>query len=210
VLSGLQDQIIRIVDTFGYPGITGLILAETVFPPIPSELILPLAGFLAGQGHLTLIGVMLAATIGSVIGALLLYGLGLWFGQERLYAFIGRFGRFFLLKPTDLDRANGWFERHGGKAVTIGRVIPVVRSLISLPAGVTRMPLVPFIIYTAIGSAIWNGMLVGSGWILGNQWERVAGVVEYFQYVVILAVLVAVTWFAWSRRNEWRVWWIRK
>ncbi|MCO5177429.1 MAG: DedA family protein [Thermomicrobiales bacterium] len=210
MLSGLQDQIIRIVDTFGYPGITGLILAETVFPPIPSELILPLAGFLAGQGHLTLIGVMLAATIGSVIGALLLYGLGLWFGQERLYAFIGRFGRFFLLKPTDLDRANGWFERHGSKAVTIGRVIPVVRSLISLPAGVTRMPLVPFIIYTAIGSAIWNGMLVGSGWILGNQWERVAGVVEYFQYAVILVVLVAVTWFAWSRRNEWRVWWVRK
>lgn len=210
MLSGLQDQIIRIVDTFGYPGITGLILAETVFPPIPSELILPLAGFLAGQGHLTLIGVMLAATIGSVIGALLLYGLGLWFGQERLYAFIGRFGRYFLLKPADLDRANGWFEHHGGKAVTIGRVIPVVRSLISLPAGVTRMPLVPFIIYTAIGSAIWNGLLVGSGWILGNQWKRVAGVVEYFQYAVILAVLVAVTWFAWSRRNELRVWWVRK
>jgi membrane protein DedA with SNARE-associated domain len=210
VFSGLQDQIISIIDSFGYIGITLLILSETAFPPIPSELILPLVGFMAGQGHFGLLGVMVAATIGSIVGALILYGVGLWFGQARLYAFIGRYGRFFLLKETDLDKANGWFDRHGGKAVTIGRVIPVVRSLISIPAGVTRMPLLSFIIYTAIGSTVWNGALIGAGWILGNQWERVSGAVNYFQYFVILVILVAVTWFAWSRRNEWRTWWVRK
>ena len=210
MFSGIEDRVIDIVDTFGYIGIALLIILENVFPPIPSEIILPLTGFLAGQGRLTLVGVILSATIGSVVGALVLYFLGHWFGEARIYAFIGRYGRFFLLKETDLDKANAWFGRHSNKAVLFGRLVPVVRSLVSLPAGVTRMPLTSFVIYSAIGSSIWNSLLVGSGWALGNRWEQVSEYADYLQYAVILAVLAAVVLFAWSRRNEWRVWWVRK
>ena len=210
MFSGIEDRVIDIVDTFGYIGIAVLIILENVFPPIPSEIILPLTGFLAGQGRLTLAWVIVAATVGSVIGALVLYFLGHWFGEVRIYAFIRRYGRFFLLKEADLDKANAWFGRHSNKAVLIGRLVPVVRSLVSLPAGVTRMPLTSFVIYSAIGSAIWNSILVGSGWALGSRWEQVSQYANYLQYAVILAVLVAVVLFAWSRRNEWRMWFVRK
>jgi membrane protein DedA with SNARE-associated domain len=205
VFSGLEDQIVTIVEKFGHLGIALLIIAETLFPPIPSELILPLAGFMAAQGHLTPLGVMVAATLGSVAGSLILYGVAHWFGRERMHAFIRRFGRFFLLKETDLDRSEEWFNRHSGKAVLIGRLVPVVRSLISLPAGITRMPLGVFILYTAIGSAIWNGLLVGAGWTLGNRWHHVSEYFAYIEYVVIAAVLLAVLAFVWSRRGQWRV-----
>jgi membrane protein DedA with SNARE-associated domain len=203
---GLEDRIVEIVDAFGYVGIGGLIALETVFPPIPSEVILPLAGFLAGQGHLTLVGVIIAATLGSVIGSLILYGLGHWYGHQRLRGLIRRYGHFVLLKETDLDRAHGWFDRHAGKAVLIGRLVPGVRSLISLPAGVTRMPLHEFVLFTAVGSSVWNGLLVGLGWGLGNRWEQVQGYTRYLEYAVILAVLSVIALFAWSRRNTWREW----
>jgi membrane protein DedA with SNARE-associated domain len=203
---GLEDRIIDIVDRFGYVGIGGLIALETVFPPIPSEVILPLAGFLAGQGHLTLLGVIIAATLGSVSGSLILYGLGHWYGQERLRRMVARYGRFVMLKESDLDRAHGWFDRHAGKAVLIGRLVPGIRSLISLPAGVTRMPLHQFVLLTAVGSTVWNGLLVGLGWGLGNRWEKVQGYTRYLEYAVILAILTAIAVFAWSRRDTWREW----
>jgi len=206
----VEDRIIDIVNTFGYIGIAALVALETVFPPIPSELILPLAGFLSGQGELTLWGVILCATIGSVVGALILYFIARWFGHDRLRALLGRYGKYFLLKEGDLDRAEGWFERHSNKAVLLGRLVPGVRSVISLPAGVTGMPLVPFLIYTTIGSAIWNSALVGAGWALGNRWDQVSGVVGYMQYVVVLLILLAILWFAWSRRDRWRAWAVRR
>jgi membrane protein DedA with SNARE-associated domain len=206
----VEDRVIDIVDKFGYVGIAGLVALETVFPPIPSEVILPLAGFLTGQGELTLWGVILCATIGSVVGALILYFVARWFGRERIYVLTGRYGKFFLLKESDLDRAESWFDRHSNKAVLLGRLVPGVRSVISLPAGVTSMPLGPFLLYTTLGSAIWNSLLVGAGWALGNQWEKVEGVVSYVQYGVILAILLAIVWFAWSRRETWRSWVFRR
>lgn len=206
MFSGLESRVVDIVDSFGYFGISTLIIAETVFPPIPSEIILPLAGFTASQGDLTLPGVLIAATIGSIIGALILYGFGLLIGRERLIALTNRYGRYFLIKEDDIIRAEAWFTRHQGKAVIIGRLVPGVRSVISLPAGVTRMPLPAFIGYTAIGSLLWNTLLVGAGYQLGNHWDRVAGVVSWAQYVVIALILLAALWFVWSRRNEWRVW----
>jgi len=199
MFSGLEERVIDIIERFGYLGIGLLIALETVFPPLPSEIILPLGGFTASRGDLTLWGVMLAATIGSVVGALILYGIGHWFGRERLDALVGRYGRYLLLKQSDLDKANDWFERYSGKAVLIGRLVPVVRSLVSIPAGMTRMPLPAFVLYTAVGSALWNGILVGAGYLLGDQWETVGGYVSYLQYAVILGVVVLAGWFVWSR-----------
>lgn len=199
MFSGLDERVIDIIEQFGYTGIALLIALETIFPPLPSELILPLGGFTASRGDLTLWGVILAATTGSVVGALVLYGVGYWFGQERLLWLVDRYGRYVLLKQSDIDKANHLFERYSTRAVLIGRLIPVVRSLISIPAGLTRMPLPAFVLYTAIGSAAWNSILIGSGYILGNQWEKVEQYVGYFQYLVILGVLALVGWFVWSR-----------
>ena len=137
-MSGFGQWAQDLVETLGYPGLALLIALENIFPPIPSEVILPLAGFLSAQGDLWLPAAVLAATVGSVAGALGLYGVGAWLGEERLRSLIQRFGRWLALNEDDVDRANGWFARHGTKAVLIGRVIPVVRSLISIPAGVER------------------------------------------------------------------------
>jgi membrane protein DedA with SNARE-associated domain len=199
MFSGLDERVIDIIERFGYAGIAILIALETVFPPLPSEIILPLGGFTASRGDLTLWGVMLAATFGSVVGALILYGVGRWFGQERLYWLVDRYGRYVMLKQSDIDKANDWFERYSGKAVIIGRLVPVVRSLVSIPAGLTKMPLPIFVLYTALGSAVWNGILVGAGYLLGDNWEEVEQYVGYLQYAVILGAVVLVSWFVWSR-----------
>lgn len=199
MFSGMEDRVTDIIESFGYIGIAFMIALETVFPPIPSEIILPLAGFTAGQGKLSLVGVIIAATLGSVAGALLLYALGRWFGQERLYWVVERYGRYLMLKQSDIDKANNWFERYSGKAVAIGRLVPVVRSLVSIPAGLTGMPLPMFVLYTALGSAVWNSVLIGAGYQLGSRWEEVEQYVGYLQYAVILGAAALVGWFVWSR-----------
>jgi membrane protein DedA with SNARE-associated domain len=203
LLLGLNERVTDIVESFGYVGITLLVILETVFPPIPSEVILPLAGFMSGQGELNLIGVLLAATIGSIAGALLLYGLGHWFGQERLRLLIARYGRYCMVKEADLDRAQGWFDRRAGVAVLVGRLVPGIRSIVSIPAGLARMPLPSFIGYTALGSAVWNGILVILGWWLGDNWDEVRGYAQYFEYAVVLGVLATVVIFLWKRRASW-------
>ncbi|MDQ3547515.1 MAG: DedA family protein [Chloroflexota bacterium] len=199
MFSGMEDRVTDIIERFGYAGIAFLIALETVFPPIPSEIILPLAGFTAGQGKLSLVGVIVAATVGSVVGALILYTIGRWIGRERLEGLVDRYGRYLMLKQSDLDKANDWFERYSGKAVAIGRLVPVVRSLVSLPAGLTGMPLPTFVLYTAAGSAIWNSILIGAGYALGSRWEEVGGYVSYLQYAVIVGAVAFAGWFVWSR-----------
>ena len=205
IVAALARWVTDVVESLGYLGIGILAALENLVPPIPSELVLPLAGFLAGQGRFWLPAVVLAATAGSVIGALTLYALGRWLGEERLRRFIRRFGRFMLLEEADLDRAVAWFDRHGGTAVFIGRLAPLVRSGISIPAGVERMPVWRFIIYTAAGSAVWNGALAGLGWALGSQWERVSEYTQWLSYGVIGALIVAAGWFLWRRAGA-RVW----
>ncbi len=199
MFSGLEERVIDIIERFGYTGIALLIAMETIFPPLPSEIILPLGGFTASRGDLSLWGVILAATLGSVAGALVLYGVGYLIGRERLAWLVERYGRYMLLKQTDLDKTFSVFERYSTKAVLIGRMIPVVRSLISIPAGLTHMSLPTFIVYTAIGSALWNSALIGSGYILGDQWEKVESYVGYLQYAVILGAVAFAGWFVWSR-----------
>lgn len=194
-MSGLIDFVISLVERLGYVGLALAIAAENLFPPIPSEVILPLAGFNVWEGDFSYPLVVLATTIGSVIGALVLYAVGRWLGKERLRRLVERHGRKVFLKVEDVDKADVWFDRYGPPAVFFCRMVPLVRSLISIPAGIDRMRLSTFVLLTALGSAIWNAVLVGAGWALGTQWAIVEEYVGFFQYVVIVLILAAIVLF---------------
>lgn len=195
-LTGVAAWAVEVMERLGGPG-AGLVIAlENIFPPLPSEVILPLAGFTASQGTFSLTGAVAWTTAGSVFGALLLYALGAVLGRERFRA---AWGRLPLVNLDDLDRTEAWFARHGRKAVFFGRMVPIFRSLISVPAGIERMPLLVFTALTLAGSLIWNTLFVVAGYSLGENWhlvERYAGV---FQKIVIVTVVVAVCWFVVQR-----------
>lgn len=187
------------IERLGYGGIAVLIAIESVFPPIPSELILPLAGYLAGQGRMWLPAAILAATVGSVAGALALYGLGAWWGEARVRGFVRRYGHYLLISEQDLNRAIDWFNDHGGRSVLIGRLAPVVRSLVSIPAGIERMPIARFVLFTALGSGLWNSVLIGFGWWLGDRWELVEQYLTWVQIAVVAVIALAIGRFIWRR-----------
>lgn len=178
----------------GYAGVALLTLLENVFPPIPSELILPLAGFLASSGTMTLPGVIAAGTLGSVLGALVFYAAGRRIGEQRLKAFARRHGRWLTLSPEDLDRASSWFDRHGSLAVFVCRMIPGLRSLISIPAGIHGMPLSSFLLFTTLGTALWTAVLVWAGYVLGTNYARVDEYLGPVSWMVVAAVLVVYVW----------------
>ena len=196
MLSDIAAWVQDVIERLGAVGVALLVVLENVFPPIPSEIVLPFAGFVAQRGDGSVIVMIIAATIGAVVGALILYGVAAIIGPVRLTAFITRFGRWFGVKPADLVRAEQWFDRHAVAAVLLGRCVPLIRSVVSVPAGFRRMNIVPFVLYTALGSAIWNTALIGAGAILGDQWERVEPYVATLQYVVIAAIVVFVVRFA--------------
>lgn len=195
----LADRVTEIVESFGYAGVLVLVAVENLFPPIPSEAILPLAGFVAGRGEASYLGMVLAATVGSVLGAWALYAIAAAIGHDRLHRLVGKAGRWFGVHERDLVRAEEWFDRRSDAAVLIGRCIPLVRSVVSIPAGFRRMPAVRFTVLTAIGSAIWNAALIGAGAILGERWERVGSVVGLLQGVVIVILIALLTWYVWQR-----------
>lgn len=180
-----------VIEQFGPLGVTLLVVLENVFPPIPSEIILPFAGFVAQQGSSSVLGMVLAATVGSTVGASILYTLAAWFGEARVRRFVLRFGRWFTFREADLNRAEAWFNRRSFLAVSVGRCVPLIRSVISLPAGFCKMRLTSYILGTALGSLVWNSLLIGTGAALGSRWDLVEQYVGYFQYITI-AVLVAV------------------
>lgn len=188
----VQEWVVAVMRAIGAPGVGVATLLETVFPPVPSEVVLPLAGFTASQGHYGLGAAVAWATAGSVVGALVLYYAGAVWGVERLYALADRLP---LVGHGDVERAVDWFERHGRTAVFAGRFVPGVRSLISIPAGVHRMPLLPFTAWTTLGSLLWNAALIGAGYELGAQWHVVeawVGDVANGVYVVLGVALVVV------------------
>lgn len=191
-----------VVYSFGYLGVAALIALQNLFPPIPSALILPLAGFLVGQGRFSFFPVLLAATTGSVGSALVFYTLGRRIGEGRLRKLVGRFGRFALVEESDLDRALGWFERYGGKAVLFGRLVPGVGTFVSVPAGLARMPMLRFVTCTALGTALWNGTFIGLGWALGDRWQLAQRYLHTFEYGLLAAGVAGVLWLLWRR---WRV-----
>lgn len=188
-----------VIEKLGYWGLAFLVALENVFPPIPSELVLPMAGFLTGAGRMNFVLAVIAATLGSVVGALILYGVGYAFGEQRVRSIVRRWGKWLGFKEEDVDKADDWFDRYGGVAVMLCRVVPIVRSLISIPAGLRKMPIGTFILFTTIGSAVWNTALIGAGWILGDNWEEVEEYVEYLQYAVIIIVLILAAWWVWAR-----------
>jgi membrane protein DedA with SNARE-associated domain len=199
VLGDLSQWVSDVIEAIGYVGVALLVALESIFPPIPSEVVLPFAGFYAGKGEASVAGMILAATVGSVVGAWVLYGLAAWIGPERLRRFVVAKGRWFGVKERDLDRAEAWFDKRANAAVLLGRCVPLVRSIVSIPAGFRRMPLVRFTIYTTIGSFVWNLALISAGAILGKRWEEVGNVVAVLQWAVILAIVALVGWFTWSR-----------
>ncbi|MCD7440513.1 DedA family protein [Streptomyces lincolnensis] len=186
---GIAGWAADLVDTMGGPGAGLAIALENLFPPLPSEVILPLTGFAAGQGVISLFSALFWTTLGSVVGAAVLYWIGMVFGRDRMYAI---WGRLPLVKVSDLERTEEWFRKHGTKAVFFGRMVPIFRSLISVPAGLERMPMPIFLLLTTLGSLIWNSVLVLSGYWLGDQWDLVETYVGVISKVVLVLVVVAV------------------
>ena len=183
-----------VIRTIGYPGIALLIALEAIFPPIPSEVILPLAGSLAASGTFNFVLVVLSAIIGSCTGATFLYSVGRWGGEERIAGWLDRYGKFMLLSRADLYTTKDWFGRHGTWAVLVARLLPGMRTFVSVPAGLVSMPFVRFVLLTAIGSGLWNGFLVAAGYFLGKNWEQVQGWIAPFGPIVygIIFLVLAV------------------
>ncbi|NJM06397.1 DedA family protein [Candidatus Gracilibacteria bacterium] len=197
ILDQLKEWVTYIMSALGYPGITLIMLAENVFPPIPSEVVMPLAGFLAAEGQFNFAAAVFAGTLGSVLGAIVLYYVGALVGEPWVRPFVRRWGKWFWVSEADLDRALGAFDKYGPAIVFTGRLIPLIRSLISLPAGMKRMPMLPFLFYTTLGSAIWTTLLTWAGFILGRNWEQVLEFISTYQRFVLVALaLCAMLWVA--------------
>ncbi|MFJ1782983.1 DedA family protein [Streptomyces anulatus] len=186
---GIAGWAAGLVDTLGGPGAGLAIALENLFPPLPSEVILPLTGFAARQGVLTLASALFWTTLGSVVGAMALYWIGMLVGRDRMHTI---WAKLPLVKVSDLERTERWFLGHGTKAVFFGRMVPIFRSLISVPAGVERMPLPLFVLLTTLGSLIWNSVLVMAGYRLGDQWEVVETYVGILSKAVVVLVAVAL------------------
>ena len=195
-LRGIIGFAARIIDALGELGVGILALLETVFPPIPSEVILPLSGFLAQQGDMSFVAVLLAATAGAYAGAVVLYLLGRRWGEERT---IRALSKLPLVDEEDFRRAAGWLKRHGRRAVFFGRLLPGVRSLISLPAGSTAMPFGTFSVFTIAGSAVWNVLLIGLGALLGTQFELIDRYSTILDIVILAALGGVVLWLVMRR-----------
>jgi membrane protein DedA with SNARE-associated domain len=176
--AGMFEWIVGVVSSAGYIGVAALMALENLFPPIPSELIMPVAGFAAARGDLTITGVILAGTAGSVIGTLPWYWLGRRLGRRRIRHLAERHGRWLTISPDEVDRAHGWFERHGGKAVFFGRLIPAIRTLISVPAGIAAMPMGRYLAWSTLGSLIWTSLLALAGYVLESQYDLVAAYMD--------------------------------
>ncbi|CAN5155226.1 DedA family protein [soil metagenome] len=189
----MTEWITDAIDHMGYMGIAFLMFVENIFPPIPSEVIMPAAGFTAARGDLAFAGVILAGRIGSLLGALPWYYAGRWLGGERLKRFAAHHGRWLSISGSEMEKALSWFDRHGGKAVFVGRVVPTVRTLISVPAGIVHMKFWKFIAWSAAGTMLWTGVLAWGGLILGDQYGKVKAYLGPVSIAVIaLIVLVYI------------------
>jgi len=197
------DWIQQTMTTLGYPGVAFLMFLENVFPPIPSELIMPLAGFSAARGDLSFIGVVLAGALGSLVGQLPLYYLGRWVGEDKLIAWADRYGRWLTVSGADVKKADDWFDRHGHKAVFLARLVPGLRSLISIPAGLSEMHLPTFMLYSALGTGLWALLLAALGGLLGENYQLVDTYLGPVALVVLGALLIfAVVWIVRRRSSS--------
>lgn len=193
--------IMTLIDQYGYFAVIFLIALENVFPPIPSEIILTFTGFLTISTSMTVWGAIIASTVGSVLGAVILYAIGRIASPERLNRFLGtRFGRLLRLKPTDIEKAARFFNRRGNGAILFGRFVPVIRSLISIPAGMSGFPLGRFLALSTAGTLIWNTVLIYAGSLAGNHWQAIVAQFEVYSHWLLIAVIVVlaiigIVWF---------------
>lgn len=207
ILNAINDWVQSLISTMGYPGLGLVMFLENVFPPIPSELVLPFAGWLTmgDDATFTLLGVTVVGAIGSVAGAYFFYGLGRWFDERRVRFLLQRFGKWFLLSERDLDISLTWFERYGEYVIFFARMVPIVRSIISVPAGLAKMNIPRFTLYTALGTALWSFILALAGRLLGESWPVVVEIIDQYEHVVlVLGVLAVVGFFGyrlWQKRK---------
>ena len=203
----MQELIIQIMNNFGYIGVFLLITIENVFPPIPSEVILLFGGFMTTYTSMNVIGVIIASTLGSVLGAIILYYIGKILNKERLKKIItSKPGKLLRLKPEDIDKADEWFDTKGNKTVFFCRFIPVIRSLISIPAGMSEMPMKKFLIYTTLGSLIWNAALTIAGSIVGENWTSILEIMDNYSHIIVILLaiifVIAIIIFYSKRRKS--------
>ncbi len=187
------------VSTLGYPGIISIMALENIFPPIPSEAVMPLAGFLVTTGRFTLLPTIICGVIGSIIGAIILYYFGVIFSGDKIRTFLDNYGKYFMTSTEDLDAAEKWFTNYGYWAVLIARVIPIVRSIISIPAGFTKMPMGKFLALTTLGTAAWTAFLTVLGVILGENWNKVGPTLQKFDYLVLVIIVLGISYYIISK-----------
>ncbi len=198
----MLERVINIMNSLGYPGVVLLMFLENIFPPIPSELVMPLAGFTAAQGRLSLVGVIIAGTLGSVIGGLPLYYLGRSVGEQRLTSWADKYGKWVFVSAADIRTAQGWFNRHGSSAIFVCRLVPGVRSLIAIPAGLGNMHLLQYLLYSTLGATIWTSMLACAGYLLGENYQQVNNYLGPTPYIVLGLLLVGFAAWVWRRREQ--------
>ena len=187
----MEAIIVDIINKFGYLGVGFLIAIENIFPPIPSEIILTFSGFMATYTKLSIVGIVIASTIGSVAGALILYYIGKLLPPERLEKWVdGKIGHALHFKKEDIRKADNWFDNHGNLTVFFCRFIPIVRSLISIPAGMSGMKFWPFVILTTLGSLIWNAVLIILGSIAGENWNVISDYINDYSHVVLIIIVI--------------------
>lgn len=203
----MQEFILSMMDKFGYLGVFALIAIENIFPPIPSEVILLFGGFMTTNTSLNVVFMIIAATLGSLLGAIVLYYIGKIFNKERLKRIVsGKIGKVLRLKEKDIDKADEWFDNKGNITVFFCRFVPIVRSLISIPAGMSEMPMLKFLIYTIVGSAIWNTVLIVLGNRVGENWESILGIFDRYSHIVVIVLIIIfvgfLIWFYKFRKNS--------
>ncbi|WP_226577080.1 DedA family protein [Halobacillus litoralis] len=199
----MVQWIMDVLEEFGYLGVFFMMALENIFPPIPSEVVLPFSGFLTTQTQLSLKWMLFYATSGSLIGSCVLYGFGAYLDEEKLNRFLKRWGKVVRINVADVHRAESWFKKYGPLAVMFGRMIPLVRSLISFPAGMTKMNLFPFVLFTLIGTSAWNTILVTAGVKLGQSWPEVVTLIHYYSTIITTALVIffLIFLFYYSKRK---------
>lgn len=202
ILEQIHLWLEQIIITLGYTGIMVVMFLESLFPPIPSELLMPFAGSLASQGHFSFSGILLAGTAGSLLGALTLYYLGQYVGEPLIRTFIRRYGHYLFMAERDLNRSLDLFEQYSASIVFFGRFIPLIRSLISVPAGMNRMPLGRFVFFTALGSGLWNGLMSYIGVILGENWAELLIFVKQYEILVVATLVALILFFVLKRAPQ--------
>jgi membrane protein DedA with SNARE-associated domain len=197
IIGTLSNFVISVIEQLGYGGVFVGMTLESIGLPIPSEVIMPFAGYVVWEGKLTLVGITLAGTLGCLAGSLIAYGIGLWGGRPLLE----RYGKYVLIRKSELDRADGWFEKYGDRAVFISRLLPIVRTFISFPAGIVHMDIKKFSLYTFLGSLPWCFALAYIGVLLGPQWENIEGLFKYLDIAVVVGIIALIAYLIYHRER---------